>query len=107
MDRLGEGRVAMACLIVCTLLLASTAARGDMEKAVARARARVEEMRQESAVPGVQVAAVVGGTLVWSQGFGWRDVESRSPVTEETRFGIGSVTKTVTGTAVVTLPSRT
>lgn len=101
-----KGLSAMAALIVCTLLLTSTTAPGSVDGAVARARVRVEEMRQDSGVPGVQMAAIVGGTLVWSGGFGWRDLESRSPVTEETRFGIGSVTKTLTMVVCARLVDR-
>lgn len=36
---------------------------------------------------------VVGDTVVWSRGFGVANVETGAPVTADTLFQIGSVTK--------------
>jgi hypothetical protein len=44
----------------------------------------------EQNLPGVSVAVGAGGTIVWAEGFGWRDVETRTPVTSNTRFNIGT-----------------
>src|SRR5437016_12489074 len=54
-------------------------------------------------IPGVQVAVAVNGKLVWSEGFGYADVERNRPVTRETQFRIGSVSKPLTAAAVVLL----
>nr|MDQ3806293.1 beta-lactamase family protein [Acidobacteriota bacterium] len=51
---------------------------------------------EKDGVPGVGVAVAVGGEVVWAEGFGFADLERRAPVTTETRFGIGSVTKSLT-----------
>ena len=32
-------------------------------------------------IPGLSVAVGAGGTIVWAEGFGWRDLETRAPVT--------------------------
>src|SRR6266704_6584068 len=56
--------------------------------------------RLSSHIPGVQVAVAVNGTLVWSEGFGYADAKRRRPVTRETQFRIGSVSKPLTATAV-------
>ena len=37
-----------------------------------------------------------GGTVVWAEGFGWRDVDSRAPVTPATRFNVGTAASAVT-----------
>ncbi len=66
---------------------------------VARERTLVCE-RLATQIPGVQVAVAVNGTLVWSEGFGYADAERRRPVTRETQFRIGSVSKPLTATAV-------
>src|SRR5881296_414605 len=60
--------------------------------AVARARAVVCELLA-SGMPGIQVAVGVDGRLVWSEGFGYADVERRTPVSPESQFRIGSVSK--------------
>src|SRR2546425_2086742 len=59
---------------------------------VARERTLVCE-RLATRIPGVQVAVAVNGKLVWSEGFGYADAERKKPVTRETQFRIGSVSR--------------
>jgi hypothetical protein len=49
----------------------------------------------EQNLPGVSVAVGAGGTVVWAEGFGWRDVVTRAPVTPATRFNIGTAASAV------------
>jgi CubicO group peptidase (beta-lactamase class C family) len=51
-------------------------------------------------VPGCAVAAVRGGQVELTAGWGQRDREAGLPVTRNTLFAIGSVTKAFTATAV-------
>ncbi|HEY1823302.1 MAG TPA: serine hydrolase, partial [Trebonia sp.] len=51
-------------------------------------------------VPGCAVAAVRGGQVELTAGWGLRDREAGLPVTADTLFAIGSVTKAFTATAV-------
>ena len=69
---------------------------------VARERTLVCE-RLATRIPGVQVAVAVNGKLVWSEGFGYADAARKRPVTRETEFRIGSVSKPLTATAVALL----
>ena len=69
---------------------------GLYSDAVVRSRVAVREMIERDGVPGVSVAVAVGGEVVWAEGFGLADLERRVPVTRETKFGIGSVTKSLT-----------
>jgi hypothetical protein len=71
--------------------------------AVARARELVRAAVLEQNLPGVSVAVGAGGTIVWAEGFGWRDVETRTPVTPNTRFNIGTAASAVTAAAVAPL----
>jgi serine beta-lactamase-like protein LACTB, mitochondrial len=66
------------------------------DKAIAAGRAAVREMMAKNGVPGVGVAVIVRGEVVWSEGFGFADLEQQVPVTRETKFGIGSITKAMT-----------
>src|SRR6267143_1821276 len=59
--------------------------------------------RLATRIPGVQVALAVNGKLAWSEGFGYADAERQQPVTRETQFRIGSVSKPLTATAVALL----
>jgi hypothetical protein len=63
--------------------------------AVERAREVVRAAVLEQNLPGVSVAVGAGGTVVWAEGFGWRDVETRAPVTPGTRFNIGTAASAV------------
>ena len=71
-------------------------------EAVTRARAIVCD-RLMPRIPGLQVAIGVNGRLVWSEGFGYADRERNIPVTNETQFRIGSVSKPLTAAAVALL----
>jgi hypothetical protein len=73
--------------------------------AVERARELVRAAVLEQNLPGVSVAVGIGlpsvpsakeGTIVWAEGFGWRDVVTRAPVTPSTRFNIGTAASAVT-----------
>jgi len=72
--------------------------------AVERARELVRAALLEQNLPGVSVAVGIGlpsvasakeGTVVWAEGFGWRDVATRTPVTPDTRFNIGTAASAV------------
>ncbi len=81
--------------------------------AVARARELAGAAVLEQNLPGVSVAVGVGlpaaalakegGTVVWAEGFGWRDVGTRTPVTPATRFNIGTAASVVPAAAVARL----
>lgn len=64
--------------------------------AVEHARQLVRAAVSERNLPGVSVAVGAGGTLVWAEGFGRRDVVTRTPVTPDTRFNIGTAASAVT-----------
>ena len=68
--------------------------------AVGRARELVRAAVVEQNLPGVSVAVGAGGTIAWAEGFGWRDVGTRTPVTPKTRFHIGTAASAVTAAAV-------
>jgi CubicO group peptidase (beta-lactamase class C family) len=69
-------------------------------EAIDRARAIVRDSMTANGIPGVSVAVAVDGRVVWTEGFGFADIENRVPLTAETRMRIGSVSKSVTSAAV-------
>ncbi len=54
-------------------------------------------------IPGMQVAVAVDGKVVWSEAFGYANLELQLPVTRTTQFRIGSVSKPLTAAAVALL----
>ncbi len=68
--------------------------------AIDQSRAQILDTMEKLKVPGVQIAVVKDGELVWSEGFGLADIENQVPVTPLTRFRIASVSKPVTSIAL-------
>jgi len=56
----------------------------------------VEQLRTKWNIPGLAVGIVTDSLVVWSKGFGVRNIKTEEPVTKETLFGIGSITKSFT-----------
>jgi CubicO group peptidase (beta-lactamase class C family) len=67
--------------------------------AVERAGALLRAAMLEQNLPGLSVAAGADGAVVWAEGFGWRDVVTRAPVTPKTRFDIGTAAPAVAASA--------
>jgi CubicO group peptidase (beta-lactamase class C family) len=63
----------------------------------------VTKAMAEWKIPGLSVAIVHDGKVVYAKGFGYRDVEKKLPVTTDTLFAIGSVSKSFTSLVFGTL----
>src|SRR3990172_1556345 len=57
-------------------------------------------------IPGLSACIVKDGELVWHNAYGYADVEREIPVTDSTLFFIASISKTITGTAIMQLYER-
>ncbi len=68
-----------------------------------RARDAMRRAIREGAAPGAAVAVAVDGRIAWSEGFGLAGVARGMPVTSGTRFGLGSISKTLTLAAALAL----
>jgi len=68
-----------------------------------RARRLVRGAISEQNLPGLSIAVGAGGDIVWAEGFGWRDVDTRTPVTPKTRFNIGTAASVVTAATIAPL----
>lgn len=72
----------------------------------AEARANANKIGNElvaRGIPGAAIAVAVDGHLVYAEGFGYADLEERVPVWPTTKFRIGSISKSLTATALVQL----
>ncbi len=96
---LGRLRI-VACLVGLLLVVLPIAAQqappADLDEYVARSMKTFD-------VPGMAVAIVKDGQVVWSKGYGVRKLGDPQPVDENTLFGIGSNTKAFTAAALATL----
>jgi len=67
---------------------------------------RIPELLAETRVPGLSMAVVKDASLVWKSAYGIADVETKSPLSTDTIFEAGSVSKTVFAYAVMKLCDR-
>jgi CubicO group peptidase (beta-lactamase class C family) len=73
---------------------------GGWREAIERGRQIVRAALSERNLPGLSVAVGSGGDVVWAEGFGLADLDSRTPVTPDTRFKIGTASTALTAAAV-------
>ncbi|MFX0124742.1 MAG: serine hydrolase [Candidatus Hodarchaeota archaeon] len=64
---------------------------------------RIPPLMQKSQIPGLAIAIVKDQQVIYSHGFGARDLKEKLPVNSDSLFGIGSVTKSFTCLAVMQL----
>ena len=83
-----------------------TASAGRYSGAVEKTRERARALLVQENLPGLSLAVAVDGKIVWAEGFGYASVERRAPVTPNTRFRTGSVSKTLTAAAAALLYDR-
>ena len=74
--------------------------------AVEEGRAIARALVSEERLPGLSLAVAVNGEIVWAEGFGRADLETREPVTPDTLFRVGGVSETITAAAVGLLSER-
>src|SRR5215472_11930238 len=54
-------------------------------------------------IPGLSLAVLQAGTLLFAQSYGWANLELAVPATEQTVYGLASVSKTFAATALLRL----
>jgi serine beta-lactamase-like protein LACTB, mitochondrial len=90
-------------------LVPSTAAAAPADRytrAAEASRALARTLLTRDNVPGLSVAVAVYGTIAWAEGFGWADVDHHTPVTPQTRYRLGALSKPLTATATALLHDR-
>jgi CubicO group peptidase (beta-lactamase class C family) len=82
--------------------------KGKTARAIDDARAKeldafIEQARVKLDVPGAAIGIIEGGKVVYEKGFGTRTLGKKDPVTADTLFMIGSITKSMTTMMEATL----
>ncbi|XP_071117791.1 uncharacterized protein [Haliotis cracherodii] len=92
----------LACL--CCVVLRGAFATVDLE-ALKSDIAATWRCRKDTN-PGLAVSVVKDGKVVFAEGFGHADIKNNVPVTNETQFGIASLSKAFAATLLLKLISR-
>ena len=77
-----------------------------IEAVVSKLTDRVHQVMTHQGVPGVSIGIVRGPDLLWSGGFGYANLATRRAMDAETMFGVASITKTFTATAILQLRDK-
>jgi len=77
------------------------ASSSTLSAALAAIESKVDARRQELGIPGMSLAIVKDGKVVYAKGLGYKDFENKVPVTADTQFAIGSATKAFTALTVL------
>lgn len=64
--------------------------------AINNARFLINAHKLQTEIPGVQIAVMAKGKLVWSEGFGYSNLVEQRKVVSTTKFRIASVSKPLT-----------
>jgi len=63
----------------------------------------IPDLMRKYAIPGGAVAVLRDGKLIYARGFGYSDVQNKTPVLPDALFRIASVSKPITGVAIMKL----
>lgn len=66
----------------------------------------IPKQMKKHGVPGASIALVDDRGILWAEGFGYADRERRVRATADTVYQVGSISKTVTATAVMQLAAQ-
>jgi CubicO group peptidase (beta-lactamase class C family) len=102
--RFRAGLALVAALTVVTHAQDYSAPAGDpYPKTIDELTAAIQKVLDETGVPGVGLALVRLGGVEWSGGVGYADRDAKTPVTADTHFRAGSISKTFIAAALVQL----
>ena len=77
--------------------------KGDLKAVTATLTAQIERELKDKDIAGLSIALVDDQRIVWAQGFGWADIESKRPATPDTLYRVGSVSKLFTALELLKL----
>jgi len=72
-----------------------------LSNVIEKYRELIPDLMKQQKIPGVAIALVDGGQVLWSEGFGYTDWDRSTMVTADTPFSIQSISKTFTATVVM------
>ncbi len=87
----------LALHLSCSLLASATPAPPATDSRIVAADQQLRAFLEKRRIPGLSVAVGLDGRGVYHQAFGVADLETKTPVTADSVFPLGSTSKAVTG----------
>lgn len=78
----------------------------DFSTAIASNQKLISDFVQTNKIPGLSIAICWNGNIIWTQGFGYANLELNVPAKPDTKYRIASLSKSVTGTAIAKLVDK-
>lgn len=78
----------------------------DKDSLIAQIETTIPEIMEEAMIPGLSIAVIRDGQILWKKGFGVKNIETKEPVTDETVYEAASFSKPVFAYAVLKLLER-
>lgn len=95
--------VGLAAAVALSASVAAQSSTDPWPKTVDEFRVAVQKVLDETGIPGAGIALVRQSGVEWAGGVGLADRDSRTPVTGDTHFRAGSISKTFVAMALVQL----
>jgi len=83
----------------CILWCISTHAQ-EYDQAIAKSRFLIQKHQEQTDIPGLQIAVMIDGKLIWNEAMGYADLEKGVAATTQTQFRTASVAKPITSIAL-------
>lgn len=95
-------KILKSLLLTVTLFIftSTLSAQVKTDKRFAGIEAEINKILKDHHAAGMAVAVVEKNKIVFSKGFGYRDIGNKLPVTDSTQFAIGSCTKAFTASLI-------
>src|SRR5437868_3232115 len=96
--------IAAACVAADEMRAADSAniaARSDYTAVAAQLERMIAHEMEDKQLPAFSIALVDDQTVVWAQGFGYRDPDRKIPATAHTVYRVGSVSKLFTDIGIM------
>lgn len=96
-----------AAVLFCSALAAAEAEQAPLSDSPARSAQKraldesITKRMNDAGIVGAAAAVIVDRKVVWLEGWGYANQSSRTPFTPETVINVGSISKTVTGAALM------
>lgn len=103
MKKLGLLLISLIICCLCTAQEQNVAPELSIKDAIERLQIDIRRLMKEANVPGMSVALIRNGKMVWSGVFGVMNNTTRQPVTKRSIFEANSLSKPVFSYAVLTL----
>ncbi|PRX57214.1 serine hydrolase domain-containing protein [Flagellimonas meridianipacifica] len=72
----------------------------EFETETKNAKALVTDLMKEKSIPGLSITVASKNKILWSEGFGLADLENKTPIKLNSKFRIGSISKSLTSIAL-------